>query len=235
MSRVAICLLLLLISVFVSAAPATFREAKNHFQAIYAGHQQTFYCGCDFAWNKTTGSSGTVDLESCGYQMRRNANRAARIEAEHVLPAWWMGHQRQYWQNGGRNNCTRTDPVFSAMEADLHNLVPAIGEINGDRSNYRFGMVAGSPDQYGQCQMQVDFKERVAEPPPHTRGMIARVYFYMADQYGLSISRQQQQLLSAWHRQYPVTEWELERDARITRIMGHGNPYVTGEKVWSLD
>ncbi len=29
------------------------------------------------------------------------------------------------------------------MEADLHNLVPAVGEINGDRSNYRFGMISG--------------------------------------------------------------------------------------------
>jgi len=28
-------------------------------------------------------------------------------------------------------------------EADMHNLVPAIGEINGDRSNYPYGNIRG--------------------------------------------------------------------------------------------
>lgn len=64
--------------------------------------------------------------------------RATRIEWEHIVPAWVMGHQRQCWQKGGRKSCTDTDPVFREMEADLHNLAPAIGEVNGDRSNYLY-------------------------------------------------------------------------------------------------
>ena len=37
------------------------------------------------------------------------------------------------------------------MEADLHNLVPAIGEINGDRSNFTFEHIDGEERVYGAC------------------------------------------------------------------------------------
>ena len=42
------------------------------------------------------------------------------------------------------------------------------------------------------------------------------------------------QLLMAWSRQYPVTEWEQEWSNRTARVMGHSNPFVTGDRVWSL-
>jgi deoxyribonuclease-1 len=35
------------------------------------------------------------------------------------------------------------------MEADLMNLVPAIGEINGNRSNYSFLTLEGEASVYG--------------------------------------------------------------------------------------
>lgn len=127
------------------AAPQSFSEAKVQArQKIYADQNQseqgTLYCGCKWIWTGKTG--GRVDLDSCGYVPRKNASRAARIEWEHIVPAWVMGHQRQCWQNGGRKNCTKTDPVFRVMEANLFNLAPAIGEVNGDRSNYLYGMVS---------------------------------------------------------------------------------------------
>ena len=37
----------------------------------------------------------------------------------------------------------------------------------------------------------------------------------------------------AWDKQYPVSSWEKERDRRIAAIMGHSNPFVTGERRWS--
>ena len=48
------------------------------------------------------------------------------------------------------------------------------------------------------------------------------------------MSRQQQQLLMAWDKQHPVSAWEKERDLRIARIMGYSNPFVTGERTWTL-
>ncbi|WP_455231653.1 endonuclease [Geopseudomonas aromaticivorans] len=234
-----VILLLTLIAGFLHlpsiAAPQSFEKAKIELrQTVYhdQNDQGDLYCGCDWKWMGRSG--GRVDLTSCGYEVRTDRNRAARIEWEHVVPAWVLGHQRQCWQNGGRENCKRTDPVFRVMEADLHNLVPTIGEVNGDRSNFRFGVLPSTSPQYGACTTKTDFKQRVTEPRDEAKGHIARIYFYMHDRYGLSMSRQQQQLFMAWNTMYPVSDWERERNRRITRSSGHGNPFVTGERSWSL-
>jgi deoxyribonuclease-1 len=182
----------------------------------------TFYCGCTVSWQ---GKKGTPDLQSCGYQPRKNAQRAARIEWEHVVPAWQFGHQRQCWQNGGRKNCAK-DASYREMETDLHNLQPAIGEVNGDRNNFMYSQWNGPADQYGRCEMKIDFKNQLAEPPARARGAIARTYFYMRDRYQLTLSSQQTQLFNAWDRLYPVTPWECERDKRIAAVQGNHNNYV---------
>src|SRR5690606_27281162 len=123
-------------------------------------------------------------------------------------------------------NCVKTDATFRRMEADLHNLVPAVGELNGDRSNYRFGMLEGEPRVYGQCDFEVDFKLRRAEPKDDRRGDVARIYFYMRDQYGLQISRQQNQLFTAWSKLDPPDAWEGSRDGRLALLQGRGSPHV---------
>ncbi|MES9902810.1 MAG: endonuclease [Sedimenticola sp.] len=216
--RYTLLLILLTQAVYTQAAPPqSFSAAKKAASRIYADHQTTFYCGCDY--RKVKGKLRT-DLASCGYTPRKNANRAGRVEWEHVVPAWWLGHQRQCWQNGGRKNCRKTDPVFRQAEANLHNLVPAIGEVNGDRSNYRFGMIEGERRRYGQCDFEVDFKGRVAEPRPEVRGDIARTYFYMSDTYSIRLSKQQRRLFQAWDRQDPVDSWEQERTRRIAKVTG---------------
>ncbi len=69
-------------------APRTFQEAKKVAWKLYAPQSTEFYCGCKYKGNK-------VDLASCGYAPRKNAQRASRIEWEHIVPAWQIGHQRQ--------------------------------------------------------------------------------------------------------------------------------------------
>lgn len=199
-----------------------FQQAKAYAAEINDDAPGSFYCGCKITWH---GKKGEPDLNSCGYQPRKNAHRAARIEWEHVMPAWEFGHQRQCWQNGGRKNCSK-DADYRRIETDLHNLQPAIGEVNGDRGNYAYSQWNGTDKQYGQCSMQIDFKNRQAQPPERARGAIARTYFYMRDQYHLRLSRQQTQLFTAWNKRYPVSKWECERDQRIARVQGNHNPYV---------
>ncbi|KJH82858.1 endonuclease [Stutzerimonas stutzeri] len=218
-------------------APSTFTAAKVMAkQKIFfdqaVSDQGELYCGCKWKW--TGKSGGRIDPESCGYETRAQQTRADRIEWEHMVPAWIFGHQRQCWQNGGRKNCVSGDPVFRAMEADLFNLYPSVGEVNGDRSNYQYGMVSGVAQQYGACPTRVDFKERAAEPRDDVKGLVARSTFYMYDRYGLSMSRQQQQLLMAWDKQYPVSAWEKEWNRRTAKVMGHPNPFITGDRSWSL-
>ena len=84
--------LLALVSLFTvlsaqAAAPKTFSEAKKVAWKLYAPQSTEFYCGCKYNGNR-------IDLKAC-YVPRKNANRAARIEWEHIVPAWQIGHQRQ--------------------------------------------------------------------------------------------------------------------------------------------
>ena len=217
-------ILLLGLSSWLAYADAlSFSQAKRVATRIYEQHPVSFYCGCEI---KREGKKLVPELDGCGYQVRKQQVRASRIEWEHIVPAWEFGHQRQCWQSGGRKNCTRSDELFNRMEGDLHNLVPAIGEVNGDRSNYRYSEWNGRPDQYGQCRMLVDFKGRRAQPPAETRGAIARTYLYMQQQYRLGIAKQQLRLFEAWNRQYPASDWECERDHRINEVQGNRNPFV---------
>ncbi|MFC3187438.1 endonuclease [Shewanella intestini] len=204
--------------------PSSFSQAKRLAKKIYQQlPQQTFYCGCDI---KINGKLWQPDLASCGYQVRKQVRRANRIEWEHVVPAWEMGHQRQCWQDGGRKNCGRTDKKFKQMESDLHNLTPSIGEVNGDRSNFRFSQWNGKPKQYGQCQMLVDFKARKVQPPQQSRGAIARTYFYMQQTYGFKLAASQRKLFNAWNNAYPVTAAECQRDRLIANTQGNHNEFV---------
>lgn len=228
----------LLMPVIAQSEPQNFRQAKIAIkQSVFHdqnknGANGTIYCGCDWKWVGESG--GRVDHSSCGYKVRAIPNRAARTEVEHVVPASWLGSQRQCWKNGGRKNCNATDPIFNLMEANTHNLDISVGEVNADRSAYRFGMLPNAPAQYGQCASRVDFKQRVFEPRDEAKGLVARINFYMHDRYNLSMSQQQQQLFMAWDKQYPPSAWERERDKRNAKIMGHSNPFVTGERRWSL-
>ena len=220
-----------------ASAPASFGEAKvvakrEVFFDQADGPVGDLYCGCKWQWVGKSG--GRVDAESCGYEVRKQASRAERTEWEHIVPAWTFGHRRQCWQRGGRKNCVATDPVFRAMEADLYNLYPSVGEVNGDRANFNYGMASSAAPQYGQCSTRIDFSERTAEPRNEVKGLVARTTFYMFDRYNLNMSRQQQQLLMAWSKQYPVTAWERERNARIAKIVGYPNKFVTGERSWAL-
>lgn len=194
-------------------------------QKIYKDHPIGFYSACRFYVQQKL---LVPDWKSCGYQARKNPERAKRMEWEHVVPAWAFGHQLKCWQQGGRANCRDHSVQFRQMEADMHNLVPAIGELNGDRSNLPYAMVNGEPRAYGaKVNMEIDFKTRTAEPPDNVYGDIARIHFYMRDRYKLVLSSQQLQLFTAWNNLDPVDAWEQKRNELIRQAQGNDNPYVT--------
>jgi deoxyribonuclease-1 len=214
--------------------PASFAQAKREALKIYADHRTTFYCGCRF------GSNRQVLWQSCGYRPRANAVRARRIEWEHIVPAAAFGAYRQCWTAklcrrersgkgyGGRSCCSKIDRQFRRMEADLQNLVPAVGEVNGDRAHFAFGEVSGEPRQYGECDFEIDWYRRIAEPRSSVRGDIARAYLYMYHVYpgALRLDPGQLAQLKQWHRADPPSTWERTRDRRIAALQGMGNPLV---------
>ena len=86
------------------------------------------------------------------------------------------------------------------MEGDLHNLQPAVGEVNGRRSNYSMAMIAGEAREFGQCDVEI--ADRKVEPRPAIRGDIARIYLYMDAAYpGRGVlSEKNRPLFAAWAR-----------------------------------
>ena len=212
-----------------AGAMDNFNQAKKVLPSIYKelSNPTTIYCGCPLSIER---NRLRLDLRACGYKVRKQAKRAARVEYEHVMPAWEFGHQLKCWQDGGRKRCTsgkNGDTKFKQMEGDLHNLFPSVGEVNGDRANFRFSEWNAVPTQYGQCEMVVDFKGRRAQPPKRSRGMIARAYLYMADKYGIRLSQAQSRLYQVWNRQYAPDDNECLRNELIAKVQGNDNPFVT--------
>lgn len=214
-------------------SPASFESAKKILYGdIYKDHNITFYCGCDY-----DPKSKVVDWQSCGYIPRKNRERASRIEAEHVMPAHQFGNFRQCWREPekvcpdkkmtGRQCCEAKDPVFETAHNDMHNLFPAVGEVNGDRSNFNWGMVEGNKREYGACPIEVDESIRRAEPPNAVKGDVARVMFYMEDTYGFKLSDQDRKLFSVWSKQDAPDAWEIERNQRIAAMQGKDNRFIS--------
>ncbi len=135
--------------------------------------------------------------------------RAKRIEWEHIMPAQNFGKHLPCWKEGGRKAC-KNDPTFAKMEADKQNLVPAIGEINGDRSNFRYAEAPTNLKytQYGNCKVYTDFKAKRFYPANYSKGWIARSYLYMSKTYNIRLSDQERKLMEAWDKQYPMDEKE---------------------------
>lgn len=63
------------------------------------------------------------------------------------------------------------------MEADLHNLTPAVGELNGDRSNLPYGIVKGEPREYGELPERDTCRMLTYNPFPTLQEMEMRYAF----------------------------------------------------------
>jgi deoxyribonuclease-1 len=216
--------------VFHPRHPRDFDEAKSILKKVYARGTE-IYCGCPYDLER----KDRIDEAACGYKGR--GNRSKRIEWEHVVPASVFGQRFAEWKQGhpscerkgrkekGRECARATSEVFARMEADLYNLLPSLGELNGARSNYPFGEIGGEPRKFGRCDFEVE--HQVAEPRREIRGDLARIYFYMDARYpGFDIvTKRNEGLLQAWDRDDPMDEAERQRVRRIEAIQGN-NFYI---------
>jgi len=210
------------------------------FEQVHADRRETLYCRCPFDRAKR------VDHAACGYLVAGNAERAARVEVEHVVPASWIGQGRPCWHQRlcvaasgrsfkGRKCCARLDPAYEAAYHDLHNLWPTVGEVNEQRAHYALGLVPGEDRAFGRCDFEVDRGAGVAEPRPEIRGDIARIHLYMEAVHGVRLREPHRRLLESWHRDDPPDAWERERDRRIERLQGNRNPFVGRDSLAGLD
>ena len=227
----------------IAESPKTFSAAKRLLAEIHdeIGHLETLYCGCPYV--RTGRSGGDIDREACGLRARKNDQRSDRVEWEHVVPASWFGRERACWQDGhpscvdrhgkpfkGRKCCLvpGVDAPFVAAHNDPHNLFPAGGEVNGDRSAHPFGNVEGEPRHYGACDFEVGGDPRIAEPARGVQGEIARAMLYMAMRHGVDVKMGHLALMS-WHLDDPPEPWERERARQIQERTELGNPLLLDE------
>jgi len=158
-----------------------YAEAKRLlYSTIYRGHRVTLYCGAFFDADRS------ITLPP-GFIIAAHEDRAYRAETEHIVVAENFGRAFPKWregapQCGGRRGrkCGETNEKYRFMEADLHNLAPAIGAVNAARRNYRFGMLPMADADWGSCAMKI--RGRTAEPPDAAKGIMPRTYLYMVSQ-----------------------------------------------------
>jgi len=205
------------------ASGPTFSQSKRLLaEKVYFDHHVTFYAGCEY---DPLNKGNMIIRDTCGYEPRnpytkkgKINKRARRIEWEHIVPAENFGRQLPCWKEGGRKYCEKVSAKFREIESDMMNLVPAIGELNGDRNNFRYAAEAPTPGMYGKVLFEVDFKNRRAMINPKLRGDVARIYLYMSKKYGIRLSSQEQKMMEAWSKMDPLTPWELEREKRIRSL-----------------
>jgi len=191
----------------------------------------TFYCGCKFNGKK-------IDIKECGYKSKGNWKLSKlNIQWEHVSAAQSWGQSFKEWRDGdpkcvtkkgksykGRR-CAYKNAKYKSMEADLHNLEPAISEVNQRRSNYTLTEMAGEPREFGTCDIEI--KSKKAEPRDSVKGNVARSLFYMQDRYGIKIiSNKQQKLYDVWNLQDPVDEEEKRLNCLKAKYQGNENKYI---------
>jgi len=230
-----------------SAAPPThFDSAKEDAIRLWWDiGPVSFYCECPYR-PATRGEKRIrpgnlwVVGSVCGYEAhdpvypsgRPNA-RTMRIEWEHVVPREWIATGFGC-QDASVSDCREIDG-FEEAESDLFNLVPAIGELNGDRSARPYGVIPGEPREYGSCDFEVTTDGPASVPPhlrgttepmPSIRGDIARIWFYIEERYGVVIDSPLRARLEQWASNDPVDERERRRHDRIADKMGWTNPFV---------
>lgn len=211
---------------------STFQMAKKKLKNLATLDEKTIYCPC-----KVVGRS--VDLKSCGYQIHKDAKRAARLEWEHVVPAEAFGQSFVEWREGaskcvdkrGRKfkgrKCAERNFEFSRMEADLYNLWPIVGELNGMRSNYSMAEISGRALSFGGCRAKI--ANRKFEPMDADKGIVARVYLYMDRTYpghGI-VSEKNKPLFEAWNKLHPVSKYECDRADKVKLLQGNDNPVLS--------
>lgn len=214
------------------------KDAMAQAREVTAKPRRTFFCNCRF------GDGDSVFPKSCFYRTRADDALAHKVEWTRVVPERSYGSYRKCWTEplckdeqgkpySGRRCCYDSDPEFTAMSNDLHNIVPVIAEVALDRSNYTFDEVSGERRLYGACDFELDHQGKRAEPREQIRGDIARTYLYMNEIYGdaLPLSAEERERFGRWSAEDPVDAAESERVARVTAIQQVPHPLVTNVPV----
>jgi deoxyribonuclease-1 len=175
-------------------------------------------------WNNVYPAGGTTLY--CGQAFEGGYHKHVNIE--HIFPMSWV---MKGLRCGDRKQCRRSSKRFRFIESDMHNMYPALSEVNKVRSAMSFATIKGEKhlklDSASNCDFEVDFRKRRVEPTPSSRGEIARAMLYMDDSYPeLELFKRQRDMLIQWHKADRPSNLEKKRNDVIERLQGMRNRWV---------
>ena len=161
-----------------------------------------------------------------------NGTAPSGMNKEHVAPQSWWG--------GGTGNW---------VGSDVFQVLPSESQANSAKSNYPLGVVSGSTSN-ANARMKTGHDKKgqmVFEPCDEYKGDFARIYFYVATCYPTvgwmsynsstnntafkneeypTLTSDMLALMLEWHKNDPVSEWEITRNNRVEKVQGNRNPFI---------
>lgn len=213
----------------------SFGSAKGILKKIYGNKNRTFYCDCPY-------QKKSIKLKKCELKLKKFKKRSKRLEWEHIVPAHAFGQSFKEWReakticgfkktkNGKKKKvsprkCAKRNLEFALMEADLYNLVPAIGAVNALRSNFSMAELTSSEIEICPGVMK---QKRKFMPSDSKKGDVARIYMYMDLAYpgrGV-ISNKNSKLFAKWDLLDPVDTQECKIAKLKEQYQGNKNPIM---------
>lgn len=153
------------------------------------------------------------------------------INTEHVWP------KSKFFSRKKRFNKRDRKSEFKTRETDLHILYPSDTHLNERRSSFKFGDVIDkdkrtvdflcSEAQLGKTLLKGrKSKDTFFEPPPKSKGNVARAMFYYSIRYNEPISYYEESFLKKWNMQDPPDKFEKMRNDLIEHYQGNRNPFI---------
>jgi deoxyribonuclease-1 len=182
---------------------AFFQDAEKLFwEEVYPNGGWTLYCG------------------------ERFENHRNVVIDEIYAKEWAMRHL----QCQSLEQCRTENAKFSRIEADLHNMYPALDNVAKARADYPFGPIAGEFRDFFECNFEYDARDHVAEPRAVAQGNIARAILYMHLEYDLPVEKQLLARVLEWNRDDPPSKDEIRRNDIIEKLQGTRNPFIDNPK-----
>ena len=229
---------------YASAEGKTGEALRQALYKIISGHTNVGYDGL---WNayKTTDvdASGKIwDIYStCSFSTGDKCGSYGSVcdcyNREHTVPQSWFGSGN--------------------MKADLFNVYPTDGKVNGQRSNYPYGECSGGKNLGGKALGKLGTSTfsgytsvgTVFEPVDQYKGDLARSAFYCATAYAndasswghtfgstSGLSAYGIALFMKWTRNDAVSEKEIDRNDAIQAKQRNRNPFIDhpelAEYIW---
>jgi deoxyribonuclease-1 len=122
--------------------------------------------------------------------------------------------------------CNIMNPRYVFMASDLHNMYPALSQVEQARASAHFGTLdetASTSFAELGCEMKTSFK--TVEPRDDAKGNIARALFYMFVEYDLPIPGDVA-MYKQWHEMDPPDADERARNDKIAAVQGTRNRFI---------